>query len=206
MRFIWHNIILGIIANVLFAAPIAYMFRKRCQKKKGFFWTFLSDKNMYGNATWRPNLKNKFLRAYFWMIRNPRQNWDDTHKKKGRDYDYHGTGRMKYDKDITLFMAVVCSDTGDNHGKIIDFKASFLGENDITHKRIYEDGNIQDCFKKSKCIPFRFMWRWIMMWKWRRGHLFGLMQYSIAKPMYSYKNNKEGFEEWKKLEWKTIKI
>lgn len=45
-------------------ALLAYIFRKSAQKHKGFLWWFLSDDNMYGDKTWRPNIKSKFLRAY----------------------------------------------------------------------------------------------------------------------------------------------
>jgi len=206
MRFLWHNIILGGIVNILFASWIAYIFMERCKRKKGFFWTFLSDKNQYGNATWKPELKNKFLRAYFWMIRNPRQNWDDTHRVDGKDTKFKGTGKVKDGHDIISFRAFVCIDTGNNHGKIIDWNKSSFGVQDITFMRVDEDGNVQNCFRKSTCIPIRFMYLWIMMWKWRRGHQDGLMQYSVAKSLFVYKNNKEGFQEWKQKEWKIIKI
>jgi hypothetical protein len=70
MRLIWYNIILSGPVNFI-VSPIVYVFRKSAQKKKNVLWYFLNDDNMYRDKTWRPKLKNKFLRAWFWMLRNP---------------------------------------------------------------------------------------------------------------------------------------
>ena len=202
MKFIWNNIILGIVVN-LFIAPIAYIFRKQAQRSKGFLWTFLSDENMYGDVDWRPKLKNKFLRAYLWMIRNPRQNWYWKDYVKGSEANYTGTGKVKFGNDILSWRTMKHKETGNNHGEILDFEQSLFGKQDITFVRIDLEGNIQNCYRKSTCIPYKFLW-WIILVKRRSGHENGLMQYNFTFPIYSYKKNKEGWELWTQNEWKNV--
>jgi hypothetical protein len=203
-QFILYNVIFGFLLNWLIA-PIAYLFRKPAQKHKGFLWWFLSDDNMYGDTNWRPNLKNKFLRAYFWMLRNPLQNhyWKDY--VEGTESGFSGTGKVKFDLDILRWRTVICSDTGDWHGKVINFEKSPLGRQNITFIRTDKDGNIQNCYRKSTCIPHKFLCLIIVV-KRRAGHENGLLQYNFTFPVFKYSLNKEGFENWKKAKWKNIVI
>jgi hypothetical protein len=147
-----------------FVAPISYIFRKYAQKKKGFLWCFLSDNNMDGDITWRPKLKNKFFRAYFWMLRNPLQNlyWKDF--VDGIEVDFHGTLKYKLKGYIKVWRTMICSDTGDWHGKVLDFDKSLFGVQNITFVRINIKGERHKEFRKSRCIPFRFLW-WIILVK-----------------------------------------
>lgn len=204
MRFIWNNIFIGIILN-LFVAPFAYLFRERAQRKRNWLWTFLSTGNMYGDKNWRPKLKNKFLRAYLWMIRNPRQNhyWKDY--VDGVESNYKGTGKVKFGTDILSWRTVICSDTGDWHGKIIDFENARFGIQDITFTRTDSKGNIQKCFRKSVCKPYRF-WLLIILFKRRSGHENGLLQYNFTFPTFSYSKNKTGYKKWKSTDWKLISL
>ena len=89
INFIWYNIFLSRILNWLIA-PIAYLFRKSAQKHKGFLWWFLSDDNMYGDKNWRTNIESKFLRATFWMFRNPLQNYYWKDYVAGKESGYKG--------------------------------------------------------------------------------------------------------------------
>ena len=203
MKFLYYNIILGCLLNWLIA-PIAIIFQKRCNRKKGFFWMFLSD-NVTGDKTWRPNLKNKFLRQYFWVLRNPMQNWYWKDYVEGVESDFHGTGKVKFGNDILSWRTMRCSDTNDNHGKLLDFERSKFGRQDITFIRTDKNGNIQKCYRKSTCIPYR-VFNWIILIKRRSGHESGMMQYNFTFPTYSYELNKEGWKMWKKSEWKEITI
>ena len=158
---------------------------------------------MYGDTNWRPNLKNKFLRAYFWMLRNPLQNhyWKDY--VAGIESGFSGTGKVKFDDDILKWRTVICSDTGDWHGKIINYEKSPFGKQNITFIRKDNDGNTQNCFRKSTCIPHKFF-GWIILVKRRSGHENGLLQYNFTFPAFKYSINKDGWENWKKAEWKKI--
>lgn len=204
MKFIWNNIVLGILVN-LFLAPVAYIFRKQAQKNKGFLWTFLSDDNMYGDTAWRPKLKNKFLRAYLWMIRNPRQNWYWKDYVDGVESNHKGFAKVKNGNDVLSWRTMRCLKTGNWHGKDLDFDSPLWGKQNITFIRTDKNGNVQQCYRKSTCIPYR-IGPFIIANKWRSGHEGGLMQYNISKPIYSYKKNKEGWKKWKEKEWKIITI
>jgi len=203
MRFIWYNIILSGPINFI-VAPIAYLFRKSAQKKKNVLWYFLSDENMYGDKNWRPKLKNKFLRAWLWMLRNPLQNYYWKDYVDGVESNFIGHGTVKFGTDILSWRTMYCADTQDNHGKILDFEKSKFGTQDITFIRTDKDGNVQKCYRKSHCKPFKFLFRIILV-KRRRGHENGLMQYNFSFPTYSYKKNKQGWKKWEKAEWITIK-
>jgi hypothetical protein len=86
---------------------------------------------------------------------------------------------------------VICSDTGDWHGKIIDFKNSRFGDQNIKFIRTGENGSIQKCYRKSICKPVR-IGPLIILNKRRSGHENGLTQYNYSFPIFSYKKNKEG--------------
>lgn len=89
---------------------------------------------------------------------------------------------------------MICSDTGDWHGKILDFEASPFGKQDITFKRMDIHGNIYSCFRKSKCIPYR-IGKWIILVKRRRGHESGLLQHNFSHPTFKLEYCKEGWEK-----------
>lgn len=203
MRFIWYNIILGCLLNWLIA-PIAILFQEQANKRKGFLWMFLSD-NVTGDKTWRPNLKNKFLRQYFWMLRNPMQNWYWKDYVEGTESDFSGCCKYKFVASPATWRTMKCKDTGDNHGRIIDFENSPFGKQHVTFKRTDKNGKVQNCYRKSTCIPYRFLW-WIILAKRRSGHEAGLFQYNFTFPCYLYKNNKDGWQLWKNAEWKEITI
>jgi len=204
MNFIWYNIFLSRILN-WFIAPIAYLFRKSAQKYKGFFWWFLSDDNMYGDKNWRPKLKNKFLRAVLWMYRNPLQNYYWKDYVDGTDSHFKGTLKYKYRSAITAWRTMVHVGTGDNHGKILDFQKSLFGVQNITFRRTDKFGNVQNCYRKSTCIPYKVLW-WIILVKRRSGHEHGLMQYNFTFPIYKYKNHFREWMEWKRESWKYITV
>lgn len=186
-------------------ALLAYIFRRQAQKHKGFLWYFLSDDNMYGDTDWRPNLKSKFLRAYLWMHRNPMQNlyWRDY--VDGVESDFSGTLKYKFRAEPLTWRTMICSDTGNWHGKVLDFDRSLFGVQNITFKRTDKDGNVQNCYRRSKCIPYRFLW-WIILVKRRSGHESGLMQHNFTHPTFKYSLCKEGWERWKNTEWKEITV
>lgn len=204
MKFIWYNLIIGILVN-FFVAPIAYIFREKVQKKKGFLWTFLSDENMYGDTAWRPKLKNKFLRAYFWMLRNPRQNWYWKDYVEGEDYYHHGWVKVKNGADLYSWRTMRCLETGNWHGKLLDFNSPLWGKQSIIFKRKDKFGKVQNCYRRSTCIPYR-VGPIILVIKRRSGHEHGLMQYNFTFPTYSYAKNKEGWEKWKQKEWRKIEF
>ena len=184
-------------------APIAYYFRDYAQKNKKFLWWFLSDSNMYGDIDWRPTLKSKFWRAYLWMLRNPLQNLYCLDLVKGIDYDHKGYGKVKFGDDINTWRTMYCKETGNWHGKILDFEKSPFGVQNITFKRIDENGIIKNQYRKSICIPFRFLF-WIVLFKNRIGHEDGLFQTNFTFPYYSYKENKEDYLKWKQVKWKKL--
>ena len=204
MKYFFYNIILGYIFNWLIA-PISLLFIVRCQRKKGFFWWFLSDGNMYGDVNWRKNLKGRFLRMYLWMLRNPLQNhyWKDF--VEGKSSNYKGYGKIKFNKDVTSWRTMRGVKTKDNHGKICDFVNSPLGKQDITFTWTDVNGNTKELFRKSSCVPHKILF-WIIMSKRRKGYEHGLKQYSFSFPCYLYSKNKEGWKLWKDTKWETIKI
>lgn len=201
VRFVWYNIILSRVLN-WFVAPIAYLLRDRVNR--GFLWWFLTD-NTYGDKNWKPKLKNKFLRAVLWMYRNPLQNYYWKDYVEGKETQYKGTLKYKYRSAMTMWRTMVCVDTKDNHGKILDFKNSLFGVQDITFKRTDKKGNVQNCYRKSTCVPYRILW-WIVLVKRRSGHEKGIMQHNFSFPKYKYKNHKKEWKEWKKTKWKTITV
>jgi hypothetical protein len=184
-------------------APIAYLFRNKV--KHGFLWWFLSSGNMYGDTTWRPKLKSKFFRAYLWMHRNPLQNlyWKDY--VAGIETDFSGTLRFKYRADPLMWRTMICSDTGDWHGKILDFERSLFGVQNITFKRTNADGTVQNCYRKSTCIPHRVLW-WIVLVKRRAGHEAGLIQHNFTFPVFKYAYCKPGWQAWRKKQWVKMEI
>ena len=203
MKFIWNNIILGILVN-FFVAPIAYLRRNKV-KNGSFLWGFLSSENMYGDTDWRPKLKNKFLRAYFWMMRNPRQNWYWKDFVEGEDYYHHGWVRVKNGQNLTSWRTMRCLETGNWHGKLLDFDSPLWGKQNITFKRKDKFNEVQYCYRKSTCIPYRFLWSIIVV-KRRSGHESGLMQYNFTFPVYSFKKNVTGWKKWKEKTWNTIEF
>jgi hypothetical protein len=203
IKFIWFNIILGIVLNWLIA-PVAYLFRKSAQKHKGFLWWFLSDENMYGDKDWRPNLKNKHLRAIVWMYRNPLQNKYWQGYVDGKESDFKGTLKYKFRADPLMWRTMI-TETGNWHGKILDFEHSLFGVQNITFTRTDTNGNVQNCYRKSTCIPYR-VFGWIILIKRRSGHENGLMQYNFTFPTFKYKLCKEGWNKWKNEPWKTMEI
>ena len=203
MKFIWNNILIGYVLN-LFIAPVAYLFMNKVNKGS-FLWGFLSSENMYGDTDWRPKLKNKFLRAYLWMLRNPRQNWYWKDFVDGEDYYHHGWVQVKNGADLLSWRTMRCLETGNWHGKLLDFDSPLWGKQDIIFKRKDKFGNVQNCYRKSTCIPYHFL-IWIIVIKRRSGHEKGLMQYNFTFPTYSYKKNKEGWKQWKLKEWKRIEF
>jgi len=186
-----------------FVAPVAYLFRKQAQKHKGFLWWFLSDRNMFGDVNWRKNLKNKHARAILWMYRNPLQNYYWRNFVDGVETNFYGSLKYKFTADFGRWRTVICSDTGDWHGKIIDFHASPFGVQNIVFKRTDKAGNVQNCYRKSTCYPIHFF-KWIVLIKRRSGHESGLMQYNLSFPTFDYKANKTGFEEWKNTPYKKM--
>lgn len=160
---------------------------------------------MYGDITWRPNLKSKFLRAYLWMIRNPRQNWYWKDYVDGIESDFKGSGKVKSGNDILSWRTMICSDTGDWHGKILDFNSDRWGKQNITFKRTDINGKVQNCFRKSICIPYR-VGPIILLVKRRSGHEHGLLQYNFSFPIFNYKKNKKGWKIWKIKKLKTINL
>lgn len=203
MKFIWNNIILGIFVN-FFVAPIAYLRRNKV-KNGSFLWGFLSSENMYGDTDWRPKLKSKFLRAYCWMMRNPRQNWYLKDFVEGEDYYHHGWVRVKNGQDLLSWRTMRCLETGNWHGKLLDFDSPLWGKQNITFKRKDKFNNNQNCYRKSTCIPYRFLWCIIVV-KRRSGHESGLMQYNFTFPVYSFKKNVTGWKKWKEKTWNTIEF
>jgi len=204
IKFIWYNIFLSRILN-WFVAPIAYILREQSQKRKGFLWWFLSDDNMYGDTNWRPELKNKFFRAVFWMYRNPLQNYYWKDYVEGKDSHFHGTLKYKFRSAITAWRTMICSDTGDWHGKVLDFEQSLFGVQDITFIRTDKHGKIQKCYRKSTCIPYK-VGPWIILVKRRSGHESGLMQYNFTFPTFKYSLCKDGWKKWKMERWKYIEL
>lgn len=186
-----------------FVSPIAYLFRKKAQKHKGFLWWFLSDDNMYGDVTWRQNIKSKFLRAYLWMLRNPIQNLYWKNYVEGIDSDFSGTLKYKFNDEFARWRTIICSDTGDWHGKVLDFELSPFGIQNITFKRTDEYGNVQNCYRKSRCIPYK-IGNFIILAKRRSGHESGLIQHNFTFPIFKYSLCKEGWKLWKEAEWKII--
>lgn len=203
LYFLWYNIFLSRILN-WFIAPIAYLLRNNI-KKNGFLWWFLSDNNMYGDKNWKPGIKSKFIRAILWSYRNPLQNYYWKDYVEGTESSYSGYAKVKYGSDVLSWRTAICSDTGDWHGKIIDFKGERLGRQDIKFKRTDMHGNVQHCYRKSTCVPYRFLW-FIICSKRRSGHEHGLMQYNFSFPRFSYKKNKDGWIMWKNSKWKTIQV
>ena len=203
MKFIWYNLILSGPINWIMA-PIAYLFRKHALKNKGLLWNFLST-NEYGDPNWRPKLKNKHLRAILWMYRNPLQNYYWKDYVDGEESDFHGDGKVKFGDDILSWRTVICSDTGDWHGKVIDFEKSRFGTQNITFNRIGKIGLFQRCYRKSTCIPYK-VGPWIVLVKRRSGHEHGLLQYNFSFPLFKYNLCKDGWKLWKETKWKTINI
>jgi len=204
MNFIWYNIILSRILN-WFIAPIAYLLRDYAQKNKNFLWWFLSDDNMYGDKNWRPKLKNKALRAIVWMYRNPLQNYYWKDYIDGVESDFHGEGMVKFGNDIITWRTMRDINTGENHGKLLDFINSPFGKQNITFIRTDKYNNIKKCYRKSTCMPYK-VGPWIVLAKRRSGHEHGLMQYNFTFPIFNYKKNKDGWELWRKADWKIITI
>lgn len=203
-EFLWHNVFLSRVLN-WFIAPIAYLFKKQAQEKKKFLWWFLSDDNMYGDLNWRPRLTNKVLRAIIWMYRNPLQNYYWKDYVEGTERYFEGTAVVKYGNDALSWRTMICTDTGDWHGKVLDPFSTRWGQQDITFERIDNEGNIQHCYRKSTCVPHR-LGPWIIIEKRRSGHEGGLMQYNFTFPLFRYSDNKEFWEIWKSLPWKEINL
>ena len=204
MRFIWELFLKFPINWVV--APIAYLFRKRAQRKKNWLWLFLSDDNMYGDANWkRKKLPDGFRKAVWWMYRNPLVNRHFKDRVDGKESNFKGTAKKKHGNNYSMWCTMIGLDTGDWHGKIPDFESILLGYQDITFIRTDKKGNVQKCFRKSMCVPFRFLW-WIMFWKTRKGHEDGLMIYGFGLPTFRYKKFKKEYKKWKSLEYKILKI
>lgn len=207
MKLIWNNFILGVLVNLI-VAPIAYARRNKV-KKGSFLWGFLSDNldvdALPGDDDWRPKLKSKFWRSYLWMMRNPRQNWYWEHFVDGTEMLFDGYGKVKNGNDILSWRTMRCIEKGNWHGAILDFDSPLWGKQNITFKRVDRKGNVQNCYRKSTCIPYHVAW-WIIVVKRRSGHENGLLQYNFTFPTYAYKKNKQGWQKWIKKDWRNITL
>ena len=203
--YIVYRLFFTIIVNAL-VFPFVFLFRKAIRKNNTKpFWYLLHDGNDYGDNDWRPKLKNKFLRAYFWAFRNPLHNWHYRNYIKGVEVNFKGKGTVKVGSNIKSWRTFTCTDTGTNNGKQLNFVRSLFGTQNIMFERIDESGNTQKCYRKSYCKPFKFL-GWILVLKWRIGHEKGLFQDASNISFFSGINNRLGFEDWKQVEWKKLKI
>lgn len=196
------DILLKIINPII--APIAYIFRHKA-KKGSFLWWFMCDFNPYGDGNWANWLKIDWIRAYLWMLRNPLQNLYWSKYVPGCEKDFSGWCYLSESYGYKNFRAIICSDTEDNHGNIIDFESSPLGIQNIRFNFKTNNENISKQYRKSICIPIRIGFL-IIFFKARIGYEFGLKQSCFNFPIYSYKKNKEGWKMYKSMKFKKIVI
>lgn len=191
-----YEILQGKVLNFLMF-PVAYLFRDKV-REGGFLWGFLHDGNLYGDSDYLPKIKNKFLRAYLWALRNPLHNRYNYNSIPYKDTNFSGwaTGKLRISpKSWRTFV----TDTGGRNGDIIDFDNSLFGKQDIAFSMTHENKSKRG-IRKSLCVPFK-IFGLIIIHSRRFGYEKGLLQSSFNFSFFSGRKNKENFEIWSNDTW-----
>ncbi len=198
---IGYEILQGKILNAILF-PLAYVRRDKL-KEGDYLYGYLHEGNLYGDADFKPEMKDGLVKAWLWAMRNPLHNRYYENEEKLKETNHKGFATGKY-KVSPGSWRTYRTETGSRNGKIIDWEGSLFGEQDITFDMVFPD-RLEKGQRKSSCIPKKILNRIVIHSK-RYGHERGLLQSSFNYAFFSGKENLEGYKKWKEKEWVKVNL